>query len=200
MKTPSDQPTRESILEHLASLTRMRRGTLSEHFVQRLSSDGKEAVRLGPYFKFQIWQDGGNHKRGVSASEASELREDIENYRLFKQLTDQLADLTIEQTIALRATEATATGRIAEKKPPKPMPRRNIPGNGKLPRPSPPKNHPERRTPPSDGMVRDRTPRRLCPRRAAHRRGVAQRPPTHPRRHRDKRPRHASPLFSHHMN
>lgn len=116
MKTPSDQPTRESILEHLASLTRMRRGTLSEYFVQRPSSDGKETVRLGPYFKFQIWQDGGNHTRGVSASEASELREDIENYRLFKQLTGQLADLTIEQTIALRATEATATGRIAEKK------------------------------------------------------------------------------------
>ena len=116
MNTPSNHPTRESILEQLASLTRMRRGTLSEQYVQRPSADGKETVRHGPYFKFQIWQDRGNRTRSVSADEASELRGDIENYRLFKQLTGQLADLTIEQTIALRATGAATTGSIAEKK------------------------------------------------------------------------------------
>lgn len=93
----------------------MRRGTLSEQYFQRTSPDGKETVRLGPYYKFQIWQDRGNHTRSVSAGEASELREDIANYHLYKQLTAQLADLTIEQTIALRVSEASAP-EVAEKK------------------------------------------------------------------------------------
>lgn len=104
--------TRESILQQLDAITLMRRGTLSEQFLERKNPDGR-TVRFGPYFKFQIWQDGRNQTRSVAADEAQTLREDIENFRRFEKLCEQLAQLNIEQTIALRSAAVPET---AEKK------------------------------------------------------------------------------------
>jgi hypothetical protein len=116
MKTQPDT-TRESLLQQINSIALMRRGTLSEQYFNRTSSDGRK-VRLGPYFKFQIWQDGRNITRRVDAAEAATLREDIGNYHHFERLCRELAELNIRHTIDLRDEEskaATAAG-AAEKK------------------------------------------------------------------------------------
>lgn len=117
MNTPTISAARQPILEELGSITQMRRGTLSEQYVERPAPNGG-TVRFGPYFKFQIWQDGRNQTRSVTADEALLLREDIDNFHRFEQLCQQLAQLNIQHTIALRATEPAAAN--TEKKTSKP--------------------------------------------------------------------------------
>ena len=78
----------------------------------------KSKLLCGPFFKFQIWQDGRNQTRRVRADEAQILREDIDNFHRFEQLCGQLAQLNIQQTIDLRAS--TTTPETAEKKTSKP--------------------------------------------------------------------------------
>ena len=107
MNTPTTSAARQPILEELGSITQMRRGTLSEQYVERPAPNGG-TVKFGPYFKFQIWQDGRNQTRSVTTDEALLLREDIDNFHRFEQLCQQLAQLNIQHTIALRATEPVA--------------------------------------------------------------------------------------------
>jgi hypothetical protein len=117
MNTPTTSAARQPILEELSSITQMRRGTLSEQYVERPATNGG-TVKFGPYFKFQIWQDGRNQTRSVTTDEALLLREDIDNFHRFEQLCQQLAQLNIQHTIALRATEPAAAN--TEKKTSKP--------------------------------------------------------------------------------
>jgi hypothetical protein len=144
----------------LSGPPQMRRGTLSEQYVERPTTNGG-TVKFGPYFKFQIWQDGRNQTRSVTTDEALLLREDIDNFHRFEQLCQQLAQLNIQHTIALRATEPAAAN--TEKKTPNSIPRRKIPRNRTLPPPSAPKTHPKTRTRKSNPMARNRPARRLCP-------------------------------------
>ena len=111
-----DSPLRQALLDQIASITTMRPGTLAEEYRQHPSPDGRDIVRLGPYFKHQVWQDGRNVSRRVPAAEATTLKLDTEEAKRFHQLTDQLAQLNIQNTIALRATEAAEAGVVAEKK------------------------------------------------------------------------------------
>ena len=115
MNTPPTTAARESILEEIGSITQMRRGTLSERYVERSTSNGG-TVKFGPYFKFQIWQDGRNQTRSVTADEALLLREDIANFHRFEQLCQQLAQINIQHTLSLRTGQAAAAADTAEKK------------------------------------------------------------------------------------
>jgi len=121
--TQPDSPLRQALLDQIASITTMRPGTLAEEYREHPSPDGRGTVRLGPYFKHQIWQDGRNVSRRVPAGEASTLKLDTEEAKRFHQLTDQLAQLNIQHTVSLRAAEAAEAGMVAEKKPSIPMPR-----------------------------------------------------------------------------
>lgn len=114
--TQPDSPLRQALLDQIASITTMRPGTLSEEYREHPSPDGRGTVRLGPYFKHQLWQDGRNLSRRVPAAEAATLKLDVEEAKRFHQLTDQLAQLNIQHTIALRTAEAVAAGTVAEKK------------------------------------------------------------------------------------
>ncbi len=103
------QIQRDDILARLSAIFTMDRGTLAEEYREHTASHGKEVVRLGPYFKYQLWQDGRNLSRRVPAAEAGQLREDIDNAKHFHQLTFQLAQLNIEHTLALRAAETSSS-------------------------------------------------------------------------------------------
>lgn len=116
---PPNQPDnafRQALLDQIASITTMRPGTLTEEYREHPSPDGRGRVRLGPYFKHQIWQDGRNVSRRVPAAEAATLKLDTEEAKRFHQLTDQLAQFNIQQTIALRAADPPDAGQVAEKK------------------------------------------------------------------------------------
>jgi hypothetical protein len=117
MNTPaqSQGPLRQALLDQIAAITTMRPGSLAEEYREHPAADGCGTVRLGPYYKHQLWQDGRNVSRRVPAAEAAALRLDIENAKRFDEITGQLAQLNIRHTIALRAAEAAAGG-PAEKK------------------------------------------------------------------------------------
>ena len=138
MNAPSTTAGRQSILKELGSITRMRRGTLSERYVERSAPNGG-TVRFGPYFKFQIWQDGRNQTRSVTADEAPLLREDIANFHRFEQLCQQLAQINIQHTLSLRAGQAAAAN-TEEKKTSGPNASRKNTGKPKASSPKPPRN------------------------------------------------------------
>jgi hypothetical protein len=129
---PTAGERREQIIDRIASITTMQPGTLTEEFREgAIGKDGKP-TRLGPYYKLQVWRDGANRTSRVTASQASQLREDIDNHHTFGQLCRQLADLNIEHTLALRAAQSPAadpgeskknsTRKQAKKNSPKPKP------------------------------------------------------------------------------
>jgi hypothetical protein len=103
---PTSGESREQIIERIASITTMQPGTLTEEYREgAIGKDGKR-VRLGPYYKLQVWRDGANRTNRVPASQADNLREDIHNYHTFGQLCRELAKLNTEHTLALRADQA----------------------------------------------------------------------------------------------
>lgn len=141
MPTPSNsaEATRLSLLDQLASITTMQPGTLAEEWRQRPDPDGEGILRVGPYFKHQIWKDGRNASRRVPVEEAVQLREDIDNAKRFDQLTNDLARLNIEHTLALRALQAATPDPTEAKK--NSAPKQTRKGSPK-PKPSSPKPKP----------------------------------------------------------
>jgi len=102
----STESARQSLLDQIAGITTMQPGTLAEEWRERPEPQGGGTVRLGPYFKHQVWKDGRNASRRVPTNEAALLREDIDNAKRFEQLTGDLARLNIEHTLALRSAQA----------------------------------------------------------------------------------------------
>jgi len=96
----------------------MQPGTLAEEWRERPEPQGGGTVRLGPYFKHQVWKDGRNASRRVPTNEAALLREDIDNAKRFVQLTGDLARLNIEHTLALRSAQAATPDSGEGKKTP----------------------------------------------------------------------------------
>ena len=98
--TPADD--RPAILKQMAELQSMERGTLSEEYRERPDGSGG-TVRLGPYFKHQVWEAGSNKSRRVSPEEVPQLRQDLENHQRFAELADSYVERTVEQTRARRS-------------------------------------------------------------------------------------------------
>ena len=80
----------------------MERGTLTEDYRVRADGQGGK-VKSGPYFKHQIWEGGGNKSRRVPSEEAPQLRQDIENYKRFSELSDSYVKIAIEHSRARRS-------------------------------------------------------------------------------------------------
>ena len=88
----SIKPTPESILQDIAQIQRMDRGSVS-------------VIRQGPdgaYYNHQCYEDGRNVSRYVSGEQVADLKEAIEGYRRFQQLTEQYVQLLVERTRAER--------------------------------------------------------------------------------------------------
>lgn len=119
--------SRLALLDELASLTSIERGSLFEEFRQRAAPDGSAPIILGPYFKHQVWAEGKNQSARVPAHEVDALRQDLENGKRFAEITAQLADLAITQSRELRKAitpkQALASGQeLLEKKTPRAVP------------------------------------------------------------------------------
>jgi len=112
----SSQASRRSLLDQIAAITTMQPGTLAEEWRERPGPPGEDSVRLGPYFKHQVWKDGRNLSRRVPPQEATHLRGDIDNAKRFEQLTAELAQVNIEYTLALRVSQGQSTDAQESKK------------------------------------------------------------------------------------
>ena len=111
----SHQSHRKSLLDQIAAITTMQPGTLAEEWRERPDPDAAGTRRIGPYYKHQVWRDGRNISRRVPAAEAAQLREDIDNAKLYEQLTGELARINIECTLQLRSAK-DGSGESAESK------------------------------------------------------------------------------------
>ena len=80
-----NQPEKTRLLELIAAIPAMERGKLSHH-------------AAGPYHKLQRWQAGKNHTRHVSADELPAVQSALAGYAQYRQLTEQYADLVIQET------------------------------------------------------------------------------------------------------
>lgn len=85
-------PTKTSILEQIAAIDAMERGKLSNYAFKDRSGVS------GPYHKLQYWRDGKNHTRYVSAEELPAVEAALAGHSQYRQLTEQYADLIIEET------------------------------------------------------------------------------------------------------
>lgn len=124
MNTPthSRQSARKALIDQIANITTMQPGTLAEEWREHPDPDGPGTVRRGPYYKHQVWRAGRNVSRRVPASEAAQLREDIDSAKRFEHLTDELARINIEHTLELRSSQATAGASAESKKNSRPRP------------------------------------------------------------------------------
>ena len=78
-------PEKTRLLEQIATIPAMERGKLSLH-------------SSGRHHKLQCWQEGKNHTRHVRADELPALQGALAGYAQYRKLTEQYADLVIEET------------------------------------------------------------------------------------------------------
>jgi hypothetical protein len=84
----------QQLLAQIVSIELMETGKLSTYTPPGRSPDS------GPYYKLQSWVDGKNRTRHVRPEELSALREALEGYQRFQELTNQYAQHIIERTRA----------------------------------------------------------------------------------------------------
>lgn len=87
------QSKRKSLLNAMGAIDMMYRGRLTEEYRER-RVDG-EVRRLGPYYKYQVWENGRNKSRRVKPEEVERLRKGIQGLDRFKELSQQYIDATI---------------------------------------------------------------------------------------------------------
>ena len=80
-----NQPGKTRLLEQMAAIPAMERGKLSPH-------------SSGRHQKLQCWQEGRNHTRHVPADELPALQSALAGYAQYRQLTEEYADLVIQET------------------------------------------------------------------------------------------------------
>jgi len=84
--------TPESVLQQLAQIQRMDRGTVS------IIRQGPQ----GPYYNHQCYENGRNVSRYVPAEQVPDLQAAIEDFRRFQELVEQYVHLLVERTRAQR--------------------------------------------------------------------------------------------------
>lgn len=81
-----------SLLQQIAAIDAMERGKLSAYTFK------ERAGVSGPYHKLQYWRDGKNHTRYISEAELPAVESALSGHARYRQLTEQYADLIIEET------------------------------------------------------------------------------------------------------
>jgi len=77
----------------------MRRGTVNEYFYNSTLKDGT-VKRRGPFFNIMV-SAGGNKSisQSVSKKDVDRIKQYTDNYRRFRELTDEYADVCDKITI-----------------------------------------------------------------------------------------------------
>ena len=85
-----NSPQSTQLFQQIAQIKRMERGKLT------LMSEGPQ----GPHYKLQAWEKGKNVSRHVSRDQADAVKEALDGYSKFQDLTQQYAQSVIDQTRA----------------------------------------------------------------------------------------------------
>lgn len=79
---------RQEILGEMATITRMRRGTVNEQYFEVRQKDGS-VVRHGPYFLFSRTEKGKSFSKRIGGEEADRYRGETEHCRRFKEFSNR---------------------------------------------------------------------------------------------------------------
>lgn len=101
---------RKGIIQQMAAITRMRRGTVNEQFFEVRQKDGS-VMQHGPYFLYSRTEKGKSFSKRIGAEEVERYREETGNCRRFKELSHRYVLLCEELT--------ELCGDMQEKKRPK---------------------------------------------------------------------------------
>jgi hypothetical protein len=103
---------RQQILQQMEQIQRMERGSLQAEKRPSLRHPGHDQ---GPYFKYQVWENGQNVTRRVPADHAQALAQAIEGRKEFEKLAEQFIDATVIMT---RVDSSSASKKNATKSRP----------------------------------------------------------------------------------
>jgi hypothetical protein len=87
---------RESLIRDLDSIDRLRRGTLSQQVFSK--KQGDTIVTQGPYFNLQGFHKGKKFNCHIPADKAQEVRQHVDNFKRFQELSDQCVTITDQIT------------------------------------------------------------------------------------------------------
>jgi hypothetical protein len=88
---------RQQILQQMEQIQSMELGSLQS---ETRPSKRPPHRPCGPYFKHQVWENGRNLTRRISADKAQEMAQAIENRVRFEKLADQFIEVTVSMTRA----------------------------------------------------------------------------------------------------
>jgi len=110
---------RQSILEELASLAEMRRGSICEQFVESTGRDGSRK-RRGPYYVYTYKEKGRTvSRRLTSPAQVALCQKQIEAFRRYQELTNQLlviGEQISDQALSGEGVKKTSESRSKSKK------------------------------------------------------------------------------------
>lgn len=86
---------RDSLLQQLQAIDRLRRGSLSEQFFK---APGRPATRRGPYYVLQGFLRGKKFSERVPRDQAAQVRQDVDNYRRFQALAEDYVTVSDQLT------------------------------------------------------------------------------------------------------
>jgi|SRR5882672_7962443 len=87
-----NNPSKQQLLHQIAAIPAMERGKLCAYsFKQRSGTSG-------PYHKLQHWEQGKNKTRYIPADELPAVEAALAGYAQCQQLTEQYAQLVIDET------------------------------------------------------------------------------------------------------
>lgn len=90
---------RDEILQEMAEIDRMQRGSLSEQFFKR-TKDGHEVIH-GPYYVLQHWVKGKHCSQRVPVKNLAPVRSAIEGRERFEKLAQEFVDITERLTLEI---------------------------------------------------------------------------------------------------
>ncbi len=104
MSTLEDlEARRNAILEEIRAIRSMRRGSITEQFLQVRHQGIRDPVSRGPYYVFSRREGKKTSSQRLSAFEVAQARKDLEEYkrfvtlcREFEVLTERLGELERE--------------------------------------------------------------------------------------------------------
>lgn len=113
---------RQLILERMQALGPLRRGSLSRQFFKTQGPEARAA--RGPYFVLQGYVKGRKFSRRVTAEQAGQVQEQVENYRQFLSLAeefvcvcDQITELEMQPQDSKKNSSRQRSPKRGSKKP-----------------------------------------------------------------------------------
>jgi hypothetical protein len=91
------QKRRSELIGEIEGIRRLRRGQISEQYIEKPDAEGK-MKRYGPYYVWQATIKGKKRSVRVARQQVDAVREDIVAHQRFKELCEELVDVTEQLT------------------------------------------------------------------------------------------------------